>query len=194
MNMAAAQPARAYTHTCEPLVACVIERKGPPLQFIQQTTNNPCGGRVRLPDVPEEILVRGEGVGRRCQPHVQYSFSQGTVPSHRQETPRPIQAYRVWRRVGVPETHTHKKKKVACRRPPRSKQPAAGEERWWDTCLANYYLLQVGSNVGGYVRYRPLGCVPTNRFVRPGLVNFDRAPGPLHPTPRQFCWKCMWKP
>lgn len=61
------------------------------------------------------------------------------------------------------------------------------------TCLANYYLLQVGSSVGGYVlyaRYRPLGCVcvPTNRFVRPGLVvNFDRAPGPLHPhAPRQI--------
>lgn len=66
----------------------------------------------------------------------------------------------------VYQKHTHKKK-VACRRPPRSKQPAAGEERWWDTCLAKL-LFTAGWQQCRWVLYAtgPLGvCQPTGSSV-----------------------------
>lgn len=99
---------------------------------------------------------------------------------------RPTESGVEW--VYQKHTHAQKKKSRAGGRLAASNRPPARKDG--GTLVSpNDYLLQVGSSVGGYVRYRPLGCVPTNRFVRPGLVNFDRAPGLLHPTPRQVCWK-----
>lgn len=123
MNMAAAQPARAYTHTCEPLVACVIERKGPPLQFIQQTTNNPCGGRVCVSLTSQKKSSRGGGGAS-----LMYNIPSPTEPCRRTDKKRhgpsrPSESGVEW----VYQKHTRTKKKS--RVPAAASQQATGRRR-----------------------------------------------------------------
>lgn len=61
-------PASARKHTCEPLLACVIERKDP---RSNSSNNQQPLAAVYLPDVPvKSSREGGGGGGRRCQPHV----------------------------------------------------------------------------------------------------------------------------
>lgn len=132
--------------------------------------NFPLAAVVPLPapgDAPRALVAKGW----RCQQkkHLQVYPSPPTKePCRRTDknATQAVQAYRVWRRVPLPEN--------ACRRPPYSSWPPAtkvvvGGFVW----LAHEPLGHELGHVGRY-GYRSLG----PRRVRPSFVNFDRAPGP----------------
>lgn len=130
-----------------------------PLQF-------PPGGRFF-----SCVRRRPSRVGRegwRCQP--KKNSSKYIPPTKKlcrrtdKNAMQAVQAYRVWRRVPLPEN--------ACRRPRCSNRPPAtkgGGRPVWPTSHLAMNWAQVGR-----CGYQSLG----PRHVRPSFVNFDRAPGP----------------
>lgn len=130
-------PARARIDTCEPLVACAQSRGGrtpAPVHPTKQPTTP--GGRVCLPDnTQKKFPKRWEGGGGGGA-NLMYNIPSPKEPAVAQtrNATEAVRAYRVWRRVGVPNGGTKQKSRAGGRLAASNRPPARG--RWRDTLVS----------------------------------------------------------